>query len=112
MTPARLSLQHVPASWRRPLHLATLLLWLAADAVVPNMGFARDSMRLAVDVAGWHWPGWGWLPAVTVLLIAGRGALGAERLRMQAAWSGVINVLAWIALPTILLLALRTKSLW
>ena len=112
MTPARLSLQHVPASWRRPLHLAPLLLWLAADAVVPDMGFARDSMRLAVDVAGWHWPGWGWLPTVTVLLIAGRGALGAERLRMQAAWSGVINVLAWIALPTILLLALRAMSLW
>jgi len=102
----------MPASWRRPLHLAPLLLWLAADAVVPDMGFARDSMRLAVDVAGWHWPGWGWLPAVTVLLIAGRGALGAERLRMQAAWSGVINVLAWIALPTILLLALRAMSLW
>ena len=54
-------------SLRSSLLLAPLLLWVAADAVVPDLGFARDSVRLAVDVAGWRWPVWGWLPAVSVL---------------------------------------------
>ena len=116
MTPAALSawLDGLPTQLRRPLLLSPLLLWLATDALVPDLGFARDSMHVAVDIGGARWPLWAWLPVMAVLLIGVRGALGAApgSQRLDAAWAGISNVTTWIALPAALLLALRTVSLW
>ena len=104
----------MPARFRPLFLLTPLLLWVAADALVPDVGFARDAMRVAVKVAGLRWPLWGMLPVLSVLLIAVRGGMGsgASNQRLAAAWLGVSNVLTWIAPPTLLLLALRTLSLW
>ncbi len=99
---------------RDALLLTPLLLWVAADAIVPNLGFARDAMRVAVDIADCRWPHWSLLPVAAVLLVAVRGGLtaGSGNGRWRAAWLGVGNVLRWLALPILLLLALRALSLW
>ncbi len=90
-----------------------MLVWVAADIILPDLGFSRDAMQVAVDIGGARLPGWGLLPLICVLLIAARAGLGADKgQRLASAWLGACNVLKWIAGPTMALLLLRLLSLW
>ena len=56
-----------------------MLVWVAADIILPDLGFSRDAMQVAVDIGGARLPRWGLLPLICVLLIAARAGLGADK---------------------------------
>lgn len=104
-----------PVDIVQPLLLVLpMFAWIGTDVLEVDIGFARNAMRVAVDVQAAGWPTWALLPLLTLAVVALRGGLspGGWPQRMAAAWLGIRNVLTWIRLPLLALIILRLLSLW
>jgi hypothetical protein len=104
--------RHLRALWQGLVPWLTLPVWLAVDALQPDLGFARDELRLAVDLAGVDWPGGAWLVLLSVLLAAARGALGSRPDPLTGGRDAAHRVLSWLAPVLLALTGLRLLSLW